>query len=126
MRGSNWFKADSVDNSSDSIVVSFSNHWEEKLESGIVKLVFRRRFPKSFHAKKVYLYVGSPRSSFIGVADIESVEAFSFQKALEERENAAISEGDLEKYFKGYEEIGGYRLSKIRLFETPLALRYVS
>jgi predicted transcriptional regulator len=115
-----------LDTSSDSIVVSFSSHWEQNLIAGKINLILRRRVPKSFNAKKMYLYIGSPKSSFIGVADIKSVEALSFEEALKELENAAISKAELEQYFQGYNEVGGYRISDIRLFLKPLSLQYVS
>jgi len=126
MRSSNWFKAESPDDSSDSVVVSFASHWESKIVAGEVSLVFRRRFPKSFQAKRMYLYVGSPRSSLVGVAAIERTEDFSLEDALAECESAAISQVELEKYFKGYEKIGGYHLSDICFFEDALSLAYVS
>jgi len=126
MSNSNWFKANSDDNSSGSIVVSFSSHWEDKLRSGEVSLVFRRRFPKSFTAKKLYIYIGSPESKLIGVANIDSIDLFSLQQAFKQRDRAAISKSELEQYFKGYEEVGGYWLSDISLFDNPLSFQYVN
>ena len=126
MNSFNWFTAKSPENASNSIVVSFSSHWEEQLFSRYISLVFRRRVPISFEAKRLYVYLGSPRSHIIGVANINCVEFFSIESALRNLDYAAISREELNNYFRGYEEIGGYRLSKIDFFMSTLTFPYLN
>lgn len=125
MRDSNWFKGESSEHCSNSVVVSFSDRWQPHLRENRIKLVFRRRVPKTFEANTMFLYIGSPTSSLIGVAHISRIEHLSRIEATSEIRDACISEKELNEYFEGYSEIGAYRISDIRLFKEDLPLKHL-
>lgn len=125
MRDTNWFKGESSEDYSKSVVVSFSDRWRPLLRENRIKLVLRRRVPKTFEANTMFLYVGSPTSCVIGVARISRIDHLSRIEANSEMQDACISEKEIFEYFKGYSEIGAYRISNIRFFKEDLSLKYL-
>ena len=125
MRDTNWFKGESPEHYSKSVVVSFSDRWRPFLRENRIKLVLRRRVPKTFVANTMFLYIGSPTSCVIGVASILRIEHLSRIEANSEMQGACISEKEIAEYFEGYSEIGAYRISNIRFFKEDLPFKFL-
>ena len=119
----NWFKADTPDDRSQDILVSFSSRWNDLLRNGSINLVFRRRYPKTLGAKRMFIYVGSPYSEIIGFSIIKDIKPMTFTEGIRLLDKAQITKPELEMYFQGYSSVGGYRVSKITLFDSPVSLQ---
>ena len=125
MRDSNWFKGESSEHYSGSIVVSFSTAWQKRNNLQAASLVFRKRVPTTFSVRKMYLYIGSPHSRIVGFASVTSIDKYTLSEALAARGRANISELDLVQYFGRSETIGGYNIGLITEFSEPLLLPYL-
>lgn len=118
----NWFKADSIAERSGDILVSFDSKWRDLLMGNSIEYIVRRRYPKSFSPRRMYLYVGSPHSELIGFADIGQLRTITFNEGLQVLGEAGLTRYDLDSYFSGYEGLGCYALSGTTIFKQPLSL----
>ncbi|GJL86603.1 hypothetical protein [Hyphomonas sp. KY3] len=116
------FKAAGQEDASNEIVVSFSAHWRGSLLNADIKHVFRKRVPKSFEPRLMYIYVGSPHSEIIGRAEINSIELLDFDSAVSLLESAKLTKQELSSYFGNDPVVGCYDIANIELAAEPLSL----
>jgi predicted transcriptional regulator len=69
----------------------------------------------------MFIYVGSPYSEIIGYSIIIDIKPMTFIEGIRLLDKARITKPELEKYFHGYSSVGGYRVSKITLFDSPVS-----
>ena len=117
----NELKMTGADDASDSIVLSFAGKWEKRLRSDKVKCVFRKRAPRKFTPKWIYVYLASPRSAIIGRCELISLDRISTPKALAMVDEGSISEQELRAYAFGYETLYVYRIKPVQCFEKTLS-----
>lgn len=118
----NWFKAKSPTERSGDILVSFDSKWRHLLKGRTIEYVVRRRYPKSFSPRRMYLYVGSPHSELIGFANVNELRTITLKEGLQILGKTSLTKRELDSYFGGYEEIGCYTVSPTTLFKQPLSL----
>ena len=118
----NWFRADSLDERSGDILVSFDSKWRDRLKSRVIEYVLRRRYPKSFSPRRMYLYVGAPHSELIGFVHVNALRTISLNEGIRILANTGLTTRELESYFTGYEDLGCYAVSPATFFKQPLSL----
>jgi predicted transcriptional regulator len=118
----NWFKATSPANRSGDILVSFDAKWLQVFTQGSVESIVRRRYPKSFAPRRMYLYIGSPHSCLIGFVNINGLRSIAPQDAEQIISSTNLTTNELNSYFAGYERIGCYAVSPVALFRSALSL----
>ena len=75
-------KATSVEEQSDSVVVSFGAEWHEPLLRERFTAVIRKRVPKSLDAKWLYFHVNAPISAIAARAEIRAIKEMPSQQAV--------------------------------------------
>lgn len=70
----------------------------------------------------MYLYVGSPHSELIGIADIGELRTITLDEGLQILGKTGLTRYELDSYFSGYEDLGCYTLSGTTIFKQPLSL----
>ena len=121
MNQRNWFKASTPSERSGDILVSFDARWRAPLIEHPISSVLRRRVPKSFAPRRMYLYVGSPHSHILGHADVKDVSSLSLQEGLRALPTTGVTESELRAYFTGYPNIGCYLIGPVVTFARPLS-----
>lgn len=118
----NWFRAGSPVERSGDILVSFDPQWHDLLGDSSIDYVVRRRYPKAFSPRRMFVYIGAPYSELIGFCAIKNLREITLKQALGLLPRSGLTREDLEAYFLGYREIGCYSISHVSLFRTPLSL----
>ena len=109
-------------NSSDSILVPFNQKCEAALRENHIKVVFRKRGPKSFTPQHIFVYIGAPASQLIGLLEIESFEFLSLSDALLLAESGGLTEAELRKYAANYDELAVFRVKSFQAAPKALSL----
>ncbi|TKB63230.1 MAG: hypothetical protein E8D47_13115 [Nitrospira sp.] len=122
MNKHNWFRAESPVERSGDILVSFDPQWRDLLRDSSIGFVVRRRYPKVFLPRRMFVYICAPYSELIGFCSIKKLRRINLREGLQILGQSGLTREDLEAYFLGYEEIGCYSISHISLFRTPLSL----
>lgn len=118
----NWFKANSPDDRSGDILVSFSNEWFKRIDGRDISAVFRRRTPRAFTTNRLFIYLGSPASCLVGFANVRELLEIDLNGALALAKQAGLIETDIRNYFSGRDTIGCYRIGEIFLFNKVIPL----
>jgi predicted transcriptional regulator len=121
----NWFKATSPSDRSGDILVSFDSKWRDSLSGSAIRDVVRRRYPKSFSPRRMYLYVGAPDSVLIGFADVNEVRTITRKDGIKLLARTGLTRREFDSYFAGYEILGCYAVSRTTLFKQPLSLEFL-
>ena len=122
MSEGNWFKATSPSDRSGDILVSFDAKWRDLLTHQSLGCIVRRRYPKSFSPRRMYIYIGSPHSHLIGFVDVNDLCTITPKEGFQILAKTGLAKGELDAYFRGYERIGCYAVSPLALFKQPLPL----
>ena len=125
MNDTKSFKARSSEERSGDVLVSFSSKWRAPLVDGSIGCVFRRRYPKSFIPKRMFVYIAAPYSEVIGVFIIKNLTAVKLDDALTMTSTSHVSEDETKKYFEGYQTVGCYVIEPTKLFNKPITLEQV-
>lgn len=80
------------------IIVSFDARWEDAIQKGAVRVVFRKKCPSKYVPKYVYAYLASPLSAIIARLPVQRIERLRSEDALQYAKEGAISEAELEEY----------------------------
>lgn len=110
---------------SKAIVVSFDDKWRNPLDEKQVRCIFRKRAPRNWTPKYIYMYIGSPTSSLIERCEILSLEWLRVSEALALANTGHISEPELRSYAAGYENIAVYHIKTIQMFKRPLSYSFL-
>jgi len=108
-----FLKAKGINDSSKGIVVSFHSKWQQILQEGKLRYVFRKRGPARMIPQWIYVYCGTPVKALIGRLPVKSLKRITVSECLKLAEYGAISENDLSNYAKDYNtlfvfEVGQY------------------
>jgi predicted transcriptional regulator len=122
MRERNWFRADSLHERSGDILVSFDSKWLDRLRGGAVERIVRRRYPKSFSPRRMYLYVAAPHSELIGFVYVNALHTIVLNEGIRLLTKTGLTRDELESYFTGYENLGCYAVSPTTLLKPALSL----
>jgi predicted transcriptional regulator len=116
-------KATSLEEQSDSVVVSFGAEWHELLLKKQFTAVIRKRVPKSLHAKWLYFHVNAPISAISARAAIRAIKEVTLPQAVKLTNELALPVADIESYFAGDTSVGCYELGQIVFPMKPLTIR---
>ncbi len=122
MTGYNIFKAGSVADRSEDILVSFSSKWRDAIYNKEIKFVFRRRCPASFVPRRVYIYLASPHSEVVGFFTLMNLRRVSLSEAKTLEHDAHLTARELQDYFEGYDAVGCYAIKDTVLLLVPIRL----
>lgn len=117
----NKLKAQTSDDASNAIVVSFDAKWGEILPAKAVTRVFRKRAPRNFVPTKIYVYINAPVSALIGRCEVSSLDWLPIKDALALSTDGAISQDDLRKYAGTYDTMAVYTVGAIEACRSPVA-----
>ena len=121
----NALKAQDSDSFSDAIVVSFDGRWLDKLRSGAVSLVFRKRGPKALVPRWIYVYVGSPHSFILGRLPVLKYERLPLDAALKRAPHAGLSREELALYLFNYDSVAAFTVRALELARSARSLSYL-
>lgn len=107
------------------VVVSFDARWLEPIIKRQVRLVLRKRVPRSTSPHWMYVYINSPESVLMARARVKQVVSLSLRDAIERRNTSILTTEEINKYFGGAREIGAYELGDIQLASNPLQLMWL-
>ena len=106
-------KALTAESRSDAIVVSFGANWFDRLKQRSFCAVIRKRTPRTFIPRWMYIHVNAPKSSICARARIASIEVIPKQMALMMTRDLDLSEEKISAYIGGSSTVGLYRLNDI-------------
>src|SRR5438128_629801 len=112
-------KANTVNEQSDSIVVSFSSEWHPLLLGKKFGAVLRKRIPRTVHPRLLYFHINAPVSAICGRAEIESIREISFSQATALSKELALTPSEIATYLAGQVSVGCYKVSKIEFARSP-------
>lgn len=121
----NELKANSSDDSSEAIVISFDAKWGEILKQSSVTRVFRKRAPRSITPRFIYVYIGAPVSALIGRCEVSALEWLPTKEALTLASDGAISEDELRRYAGDYDALAVYTVDPIEACRSPLSFSHL-
>jgi len=107
--------------STGSIIVSFASRWRDPINDKNIKVFFRRRGPVRT-PKRVLIYLGSPISSIVAVAEVEKLERIDLKAALSMADLGCISEDELRSYIRCDQIVTAVFLGDQKNFENPLSI----
>jgi predicted transcriptional regulator len=116
------FRAQSNQDRSGDILISFSSRWGKILRRHNVKYIFRRKYPRSFVPRRGFIYVAAPFSQILGSFTVANIRPISFPESATIAGEGRISTSELRNYFEGYESIGCYTIELLNLFIEPISL----
>lgn len=122
MSNSETFKAQTAEQRSEDILVSFASKWRTPLLNNAVKCVFRRRYPKTFVPKRLVIYLAAPQSEIVGYFEIKDLRSMKFDEALALRSVSGVSDKELKDYYQGYDEMGCYTVRQAKIYDSPIKL----
>lgn len=125
----NQLKMTNATDASESIVVSFEAKWDQPLRKNEVSVVFRKRGPRNFTPKYIYVYVGSPVCALTGRFAVEKCERLSTKDAVALADAGAIAADELERYARDYDHlyvftVGDFESSKKELAYSDLSEKF--
>ncbi|MBR2572725.1 MAG: hypothetical protein IKE14_00195 [Loktanella sp.] len=106
---------------SQSVVYSFQGRWEEALRMQQVLVFFRKKRPTKCPSR-VFFYIGVPVKAIIGFAEVQEIRRITLGEANAIRNEAAISERELEKYIGKSGVVHAIRIGRARFFREPMKL----
>lgn len=106
------------------VIYSFKYKWAKPLADGDVEVFFRKRAP-SRTPQRILLYVGSPISSIIGYANVNSMQKVTTKEALELSEKGSIDKSELKKYLEGSADVTAIWISPPVIYARPLSIQDV-
>ena len=118
-------KSEGSKNGSESIVVSFDSRWLKPLHENRISVVFRKRGPRSFSPKYIYVYVGSPVSALVGRTKVTKYEWMPLESALCKAQDGFIKEEELRNYAGRYSELAVFSVERFQAMPNTLSLQYL-
>lgn len=103
-------KASKLAESSESIIMSFDSRWINALVSQQVHTVFRKRGPQKIQINEIFVYLGSPVSSIVGVLPVEVHQVLPIEKCLPLSDSGAISTTELISYSGKYNNLHVFKV----------------
>ena len=103
-------KAQSKEDRSNSIVVSFGSNWLGRMASGEISAVIRKRGPVSGFPSFMYIHVNSPVGGICARAKINSVSRIALDDARGLSCEIGLSGEEISNYFSGGVEVFCYRI----------------
>jgi predicted transcriptional regulator len=107
------------------IVVSFDARWLEPISEGHIRLVLRKRVPRSALPKWMYIYINNPASVLLGRAPIKKTLTMSRAEALKRQDELVLTNGEISDYLRGSDAIGAYELGRTEIARNPLRLNWL-
>lgn len=122
MSSSETFKAQTAEQRSEDILVSFASKWRMPLLNNAINCVFRRKYPKTFAPNRLLIYLAAPQSEIVGYFEIKDLRSIKIDEALALRSVSGVSDQELKDYYQGYEETGCYTVRKAKIYDSPIKL----
>lgn len=113
-------KAQGKEERSSSIVVSFGSKWLERMASGGVSAVIRKRGPVSGFPSLMYIHVNSPVGGICAKAKINSVNRVALDDAQKLSCEIGLSDKEISDYSSGGTEVFCYRISDLIFLKEPI------
>jgi predicted transcriptional regulator len=108
-------------NSFQAIVVSFHHKWIQDLQQNQISVVFRKRGPRSFQPKWIYVYACAPISAIIGRLEIKKYDWLSVEEALKLTIEGRIEKNELLSYAQDYESLAVFTVGAFKSAKRPLS-----
>ena len=120
-------KAESGDDRSEAIVVSFHRQWLAPLTQGLVRSIIRKRVPRLSPVSRLYAYVASPVASIVGCFDVSGIESgLRRSQAYSQARDLCLTKQEIDEYWAAGENgIGIYHLGRGEMFRKRLPLREI-
>ena len=118
-------KADSVETTSNAIIVSFHADWHKPLLNKKFSAVIRKRIPRTSVPEWLYFHVNAPVSAICGRAKIKSFDEISVESVHKKAEALALTEVEISDYLSGSDTIGIYQLTDIQFATPPITRRKI-
>ena len=115
-------KANSPEEVSDAILVSFDAHWETVLANEPVKAFIRKRLPQNIQPRFVYVYCGAPHSRISAKAEVKSLGEITLKEAIAKAAELKLTKQEILDYCVGRDKIGICHLGRILKAKNPLDL----
>jgi len=106
-------KAETIDEQSDGIVVSFASAWRQPLLKKKFKAVIRKRIPKTIKPRWLYFHINSPLGAICARSEILSILELSPTQARARAQEFALSAKAVDDYVSDDISIGCYELGQI-------------
>ena len=110
---------------SSAIVVSFDARWLEPISNRRVRLVLRKRVPRSMSPDLMYIYINSPASILLARARIRSIFSISQNEALKRSDEFQLTAEEIKRYFHEATEVGAYALGSVEVAARPPSLEWL-
>ena len=105
-----------------SVIYSFKARWLDDIEAGNIGVFFRKRGPAS-KPESVFIYVGSPCSSVIAIADVDRMEDVHLERSLELAKLGRITDDELTSYIGSHGKAKAIFLKNHRTLKRPLGIK---
>jgi hypothetical protein len=119
-------KANSVEDQSDGIVVSFGAEWHQPLLLGKFKAVIRKRVPKTVNPTWLYFHINAPVSAICARAEILAIRQLTPAQARAKANAIALGPAAVDANTAGDSRIGCYELGKITLARQNLSSDFLN
>jgi predicted transcriptional regulator len=116
-------RANTVEEQSDSIVVSFSAEWYPLFLGRKFKAILRKRIPRTVHPRLLYFHINAPVSAICGRAKIESMREISFSQATALSNELALAPAEITTYLADQASVGCYKVSQLEFAQSPVTIK---
>jgi hypothetical protein len=113
-------KATSPEEVSNSIIVSFSYDYNNKILNNKFTAIIRKRIPKDKNIKWIYFHVNRPISSICARAKIISTDLITPKMAENISTELSLKLEIIQDYCFGLEKVGLYKIGDIEIAEPKL------
>lgn len=102
-----------------SVIYSFKSRWADDIETGRIGVFFRKRGPAS-KPSRVFIYLGSPISAVVAVADVDRMEDVDLARSVELTKLGRITEDELKRYIGPHGAAKAIFLKNHKRLKRPL------
>lgn len=113
-------RATSLEERSDSIVVSFGANWTESIRSRRFSVVIRKRVPTYLPCNWMYFHVNHPVGALFARAPITDIFQATLPQLLQMTSEIDLSPQEISKYVGSARQVGCYRLGRFDIAIEPL------
>ncbi len=119
-------KATSLQEQSDSIIVSFGADWHDQITTAAFRAVIRKRIPKSLDFKWLYIHVNAPVGAICARAKIVKIFTPTEKEAISMAKEIQLQPPDIRAYLGGDSTIGCYQLGAFQFPKRALTTAHLS
>ena len=119
-------KAETPENRSDAIVVSFDNIWYAPLHRHGFSAIIRKRVPTRFKPSWIYFHINAPKSAICARAPLKRIDHVDLKSVIDMKEFLGLSRDEIIKYVGPSASIGVYILERIDLAPVEVSINQLA